>query len=284
MDRVVAAVDLSQYTKACIAYGFYFAKKFNLPLYLLYVIRPVEIPIELGDFETIIERFVSHAQEQAEKQLKAYKEEMESKGVDTHIVARVGHPVEEILDFIDETPTLSIVAPHDGGFLRSLIGGVTEKIARKSPYPVAVVKSEKPPNIGEVKIEKILVPVDFSEDSRKALFFALDTTYKENIKIIHVFKREVIKSLLAKLEGHHEILEKWKEEASAKLKEWEDAYGVEGILKEGEPSIAILEEAYNMRADAIYMGARGLKSKKILMGRLTEKIIKSSTIPVLILR
>jgi len=289
MERIVVCVDLTEYTYRAVAYGAYIAQKLEIPLEILHVVRPLDIPLEPGGFEDVVERFTSYAQEQAESQLKEIKETVKEKvKIEASIVARVGHPVEEILEYESKKPSLLVLSAHDsGGFLRFLIGGISEKIARKAKSSTLVLRPQNEASIGEVLIERILVPVDFSEFSLKALKLANFFSHKMKSKILllHVFKRDAIKALIKKGEDTGPLIDEWMKEAKRKLDEWAETYGAEPIFREGEPSLEILEISFSSRADLLIMGAKGLSlSKKILLGHTTERILKTSGIPVLVVR
>lgn len=289
MKRVVVCVDLTEYTYRAVAYGAYIAWKLGLPLEILHVVRPLDIPFEPGGFEDIIERFTSYAQEQAESQLKEIKEKVKEKvNIGASIVARVGHPVEEILEYESEKPSLLVLSAHDsGGFLRFLIGGVSEKIARKAQSSTLVLRPQNEALIGDVSIERILVPVDFSEFSLKALKLAKHFSLKMKCKILllHIFKRDAMKILTKREEDAGPLIEEWIKEAKRKLDEWAENYNAEPIFREGEPSLEILEISFSQRADLLIMGAKGTSvSQKIMLGHTTERILKTSGIPVLVAR
>jgi nucleotide-binding universal stress UspA family protein len=289
MERVVSCVDLTEYTSRTVAYGAYLAKKLDIPFEILHVVRPLDLPLEPDGFEDVIERFTALAQKQAESQLEEIKRRVKEKiKIDAEIVARVGHPVEEILEYEGEKPSLLILSAHDsGGFLRFLIGGVSEKVARKAQSPTLVLRPQNEASIGEVSVEKILVPVDFSESSLEAVRLASYFSQKigSDIFLLHVFKRDLIKSLAKKEEEVEQLIDEWIKEAERKLEEWAKTHNAEPIFREGEPSLEILEISFSIRADLLIMGARGTSlSKKIMLGHTTERILKTSGIPVLVVR
>jgi len=287
MERVVACVDLTEYTDRTVAYGAYIARKLDLTLDILHVVRPLDLPLEPGGFEDVIERFLSLAQLQAETQLEEIKKTVKEKiNIDASIVARVGHPVEEILEYESEKPSLLILSAHDGGgFLRFLIGGVSEKIARKAQSHTLVLRPQNEASIGEVSIKRILVPVDFSQFSLEALKLAslFSNKMKSKLFLLHVFKKDAIKILTKSEKNAEPLIDEWIREAEGKLNEWAKNYKAIPIFREGDPSLEILEISFSFKADILIMGAKGASlSTKIMLGHTTERILKTSGIPVLV--
>lgn len=142
-----------------------------------------------------------------------------------------------------------------------------------------------------MKINKILVPVDFSECSNRAVDFALHLGEKFNahITLLHVvtlFHEEVNEeSRLQDLEKIVQSRERWIHE---KLKEHKNAADqhnleVESILLRGfTPADKILEYVQENNFDLIIMGSHGRTGiKHLLQGSVSEKVVRLSNIPVL---
>jgi nucleotide-binding universal stress UspA family protein len=129
-------------------------------------------------------------------------------------------------------------------------------------------------------IRTILVPVDFSEHSAKALDLAIDfaKTFRAKqplgvtpygIVIPESFDREIREAA-----GRH--LGEWREKAAAEGIETEAA--LSGLF----PSIAIGDTAAQIRADLIVMGTRGLSGiKHVMLGSVAERTVRTAPCPVL---
>jgi nucleotide-binding universal stress UspA family protein len=61
------------------------------------------------------------------------------------VEATVGDPADEILSYVDENESdLVVIATHGrSGLDRLLLGSVTERVLRRSPSPVFVVKPDR---------------------------------------------------------------------------------------------------------------------------------------------
>ncbi len=140
-------------------------------------------------------------------------------------------------------------------------------------------------------IRKILVPVDFGELSEatveKAVAFAegLGAT----VTVLHVYEYSLW-GIDGGPESAIEPARRLRHAAEKELDRLVDAYGsrgvgVAGLMREGIPWSEILDYASHNAIDLIVMGTHGRKGlPHALLGSVAEKIVRTSTIPVLTLR
>jgi nucleotide-binding universal stress UspA family protein len=151
-------------------------------------------------------------------------------------------------------------------------------------------------------MKKILVAVDFSEDTAPVPRYALELARHENSEIclIHsYFDRMVLTestfpgSIEAEtminekllIESHDLAVERM-ETLSSGLREEAVAEGIDGLiistqLEGGEPSFAIVEYCQEFTPDLIVMGTRGSGRKGFLEGSVSKKVMNNAGIPVL---
>jgi universal stress protein A len=137
----------------------------------------------------------------------------------------------------------------------------------------------------------ILVPVDYSEPSRRALELALTLDGGAKVTAVHVWDRPayVGEQIIAHADGSRRSLsELIRENAEREMTEFlslvKPPAGVafEHKLISGEPVTAILAEAGQPGYDVIVVGSNGRSGmSKLLLGSVTEKLIRLSPIPVL---
>ncbi|EAZ79227.1 universal stress protein [Algoriphagus machipongonensis] len=132
---------------------------------------------------------------------------------------------------------------------------------------------------------KILIPMDFSENSRKTLEFAisLSRTKATTITLIHVI--EVIYDFAAQsaiaIEGMHRDADQYFQKFISTFKE--PGIKLEYILKEGTVSIMTAKIAEELSVDLIIMGTHGASGvERSMMGTNAVEVIKSSEVPVLL--
>jgi nucleotide-binding universal stress UspA family protein len=138
--------------------------------------------------------------------------------------------------------------------------------------------------------QKILVPLDGSEHSERALEAAVQLAKKFNSKLalLTVYSAtEMIPSpefpgfpvIGAAREWGGKIL------AEAEQKVKSETIEVETELTEGNAVERIVEKSKEGKFDLIVMGARGLSTiEKILIGSVSEGVIKNAPCPVLIVK
>lgn len=140
-----------------------------------------------------------------------------------------------------------------------------------------------------LSIEKILVPVDFSANSRGALDLAVDLakTFDAELHLLHCY--QVTPATMAPYGiAIPETFEQDLRTASLRRLSEErariDGSGltVEEHVSAHFPSEAIPEMAESLGADLIVMGTRGLSGlKHVLLGSVAERTLRRAKCPVL---
>ena len=146
-------------------------------------------------------------------------------------------------------------------------------------------------------MKKILVPTDFSDQSKIALDFAAELAKKTKavIKLIHVFEYPVATTYAAMDVGGVDILqgEDLREkmaENKARLDSLVEEVGVPGILiekdiKVGNPFVNISTELKQEDVDMVVMGTRGTSGiEEVFIGSNTEKVVRHAKCPVISLK
>lgn len=137
----------------------------------------------------------------------------------------------------------------------------------------------------------ILVPVDYSEPSRRALELALTLDSDAQVSVVHVWDRPsyVGEQIVTHADGSRRSLsELIRDNAEREMTEFLAQVKVpagkqyEHRLLSGEPVTAILAEASKPGYDVLVVGTNGRSGMtKLLLGSVTEKLIRLSPIPVL---
>jgi nucleotide-binding universal stress UspA family protein len=147
-------------------------------------------------------------------------------------------------------------------------------------------------------IEKVLVAVDGSENSDKALDFALDLAekYSASVLIMNVFQPppvygypDVSSSYQANVSGFVKDLRKFHEglisKAAEKATKLKPEVKITTILKEGDPSSQIVETAYQDHFDIVVLGHRGWsRIQEFFLGSTSERVAHLARCTVLIVK
>jgi len=145
-----------------------------------------------------------------------------------------------------------------------------------------------------MKLKKILIPTDFSENSRTA-FSAVNIfldLFDCKVDLIHVvpltsYLNESVSILGIPLSSGDNMYPKIAEKATEKLKEFSEEYFKKDKIGElivdinRKPSDSIVKHAEDGGYDMIIMSSRGEHSSDFLHGSTTEKVVRYSKIPVL---
>jgi len=142
-------------------------------------------------------------------------------------------------------------------------------------------------------IQKILVPIDFSDYSKKALQYSIDFAKQFNAEIILVY---VIEPLMypADLSMGQMVIPQSTVNLSEKSKielellaknEIGDQLNFDVIVKTGKPFIEIIETASETDSDLIIISTHGHTGvEHLLFGSTSEKVVRKAPCPVLTLR
>ena len=139
--------------------------------------------------------------------------------------------------------------------------------------------------------QSILVPVDYSEPSRRALELALSLAGDAQITVVHVWDRPayVGEEVVAHADGSRRSLsELIRSNAERDMTEFlarvlvPAGKSLKHHLVSGDPVSAIIAEASKPGYDVLVDGTHGRTGMtKLLLGSVTEKLIRLSPIPVL---
>ena len=157
-----------------------------------------------------------------------------------------------------------------------------------------VVRGKYAENVspGNVKIRKILCPIDFSSNSLKAVSTAkaYAELFSADLQIMHVVPSHRIQDRWEQwLKPGEKDRQRFQEglylEAAAKLSQIREESNIkaEGVIAQGTPAEMICSAADEGTYDMIVMGARGLSFfEGVLIGSTTESVLRASPCPVLV--
>ena len=139
------------------------------------------------------------------------------------------------------------------------------------------------------RIEKILVPVDFSEHSASALEMAIDLAkvFGAGIHLLHCYQIQPLSISPYGIVLPENFDQEIRQAAERRVDEWRAKVMLEGVevavhLSSRFPSLEISELASEVGADLIVMGTRGLSGiKHVLLGSVAERTLRLAPCPVL---
>jgi nucleotide-binding universal stress UspA family protein len=142
-------------------------------------------------------------------------------------------------------------------------------------------------------INRILVPVDFSPDSRNALRYAADlaAVFSAEIVMLHVVEPVyVAEPYLGVAPEAGMFLDEQIRNAKAVLADLGTALKKKGqrvrtMVAAGPPVLLIVDTAKDLGTDLIVMGTHGRTGvAHVLIGSVAEKVVRTASCPVLTVR
>jgi universal stress protein A len=147
-----------------------------------------------------------------------------------------------------------------------------------------------------MKLERILVPVDFSDHSRKALDCAADLAEKfgSALEVVYVWSPPHYFSpdiMLAAPGWSATSLEQYaRTEAVKDMEKFMGSFSRQGLrsktrIEVGRPAAAIVRVATEEKADLIVMGTHGLTGlSRVLLGSVAQEVVAKSLCPVMTMK
>ncbi len=144
LDQILVPVDFSDNSKKALQYAIPFAEQFHASITVLYIVEPAVFPSDFGFGQMSFPDVEREMVEKAETELQKIVDDLPAT-VKFHPVVLSGIPFVEVTTYADEHDIgLIILATHGRtGVEHILFGSTAEKIIRKSPCPVLVVRAEE---------------------------------------------------------------------------------------------------------------------------------------------
>ncbi|HTK80886.1 MAG TPA: universal stress protein [Bacteroidota bacterium] len=144
LHRILVPIDFSEHSRHALSYALSVAKQFHSEILLVYVVETTVYPAEFGFGQVALpsaqieEEFMQRGKRELDKLVRSdVKNQVECRA----IVAE-GKPAQEILTLAQkEEVDMIVIATHGHtGVEHLLFGSTTEKVVRKAPCPVLVVR------------------------------------------------------------------------------------------------------------------------------------------------
>ncbi len=238
-----------------------------------------EVPAEIG--QRVLDAAREEMRELAANLLKHH-------GVAAGVQVASGPLLPELIGHADTiSADLLVLGARGSSFMRHLlIGSTAERMVRKTRWPMLIVK--QPPH---EPYRTLLVPVDFSPFSPRALRNAQAVAPGADVVLLHAFEVPFESKLrLAGVED--ELLARYRiaarQEALAKLRELRDEVGLplertRLIVVHGDASRNIIEQEQEQDCDLIVMGKHGESMlEDLLLGSVTKHVLAESQGDVLV--
>ena len=289
---VLVATDFSEYSKVALDICLGVSKCMKTKLYVLHTIE--KFP---HDYKHLLSsarhtNMKQKLEEEAMEKIKAMIPGELLEKEDIVPVVRFGKPFIEIIQIAKEKKVdLLAVGTHGrAGVDRVILGSVAERIVRKAGCSVMVIRGKK-----YVGFKRIIVPIDFSDCSRRALEYAAATAraHSSKLTILHVFEESFVKPYVNAAnseEEANEIIKEIERVNDSKYDEFLKTIDLEGVdyeklLIKGIPETEIVEIAMEQQANLIVMGTHGRSGiKHLLIGSTAEEVVRTVHCDIIIVK
>ena len=146
ISSILVPTDFSECSKHALEYSKELVKPNNAILYLLHIIEPVAYPVNWGYAQVGFVDVEKEYEKAAQEEMKRLSDQLTGEGyiVETLIIngARASDEIVSIAQ--EKRVSLICISTHGrGGLDHMLFGSTTERVLRKAPCPVFVVKAPK---------------------------------------------------------------------------------------------------------------------------------------------
>jgi nucleotide-binding universal stress UspA family protein len=195
-----------------------------------------------------------------------------------------------------EQPDLIILATHGHRLAaRLILGSVARGVIATAPCPVFCVKCTGTEMLsstdGTLRLARILVPVDLSEESRSALHLAVDYVkdHDAQLHLMYVVHVDVPLALIAnESRPHFEVDHQMHSRISSRLQDFHrevdpEIEKVVTMVEKGSPAKRIAHYAESNSIDLIIVSRKGLGRTSHALGSVTGRLLHEAHCPILVM-
>ncbi len=244
---------------------------------------------------TLIEHTLEEIHQEAERVAGDAAVRAKAAGIVAEACVFEGEPVHQIVSHAAAAPVDGIVIGTHGrsGFARLFMGSVAEGVLRDATVPVIVVRAEAslaPLAPDATFITRVLVPVDGSENSLRAIDVAVELAASAGAEVVvgHAINLGEAAMLsggeaqllagcleLVKEKGQHVLAE-----ALARIG---NRVPASSQIGEGEPVEAIAQLVAEVKPEFVVCGSHGRTGlNRAFMGSVAESVLRHAPVPVIV--
>jgi nucleotide-binding universal stress UspA family protein len=144
LERILVPIDFSEHSKNALYYAASFSRTFDAELLLVFVVEETVYPTDFGFGQVIPPSLERELYERGTRELDKLLHSPRVEGCRARSIVRTGKPFIEIISAAEEERAdLIIIATHGHtGVEHLLFGSTAEKVVRKAPCPVLVVRAK----------------------------------------------------------------------------------------------------------------------------------------------
>lgn len=293
LNRILVPIDFSDFSDAALLYAVEMARAFDAELHLLNVMPNPALAYPEGY------AFVAPDEGLEETVLRELRKKPavpESESLTVQHAVRVGTAFVEIVKYAEEHDVDLIVLGTHGrtGVTHMVMGSVAEKVVRKAGCPVLTVRPIEGRDTHFGEIQRVLVPMDFSEHSEIALLYGCELARQSDaeLHLMHVLADPAVEhpdfglSMIPVGQLQDELRERVEQDLEAlEIPEVAKDLTIHRVLRTGVAFSEIIHYAETENIDLVIVGTHGRNAlAQLLIGSVAEKVVRRSPCPVLSVR
>lgn len=286
IKRILVPVDFSEFSDNAVKYALFLAEKFCASVTLLHAVVLFHEDIDEEEHMKSYEAIIKKKEAERAKRMDIHCKLAEKKGISIKsVLIRGFSAADAVLEHTNEKKYDLIVMGTHGrsGLMKWWLGSVSEKVVRHSHVPVLTIHKEYKRH----NLNKILVPVDFSDFSRNAVKNgkALAEASDAKLTFLHAVEQEAhptfyASSLSPILKANPQLKKQITENLVKFTRVSKDE--ADYIVVEGKAHKAIAETAKKKGIHLIIMASRGDSAlDHLLLGSNAERVVQVAHCPVL---
>ncbi|HXV60502.1 MAG TPA: universal stress protein [Vicinamibacteria bacterium] len=283
--KILVPTDFSESANHALKQAVELAARCRAKLHLFHVVEPFTDP--KGGLGASVRDYLERLERDANEALSIEINALKGRGIDVvYTTERRISSFEGILAKVEElSPDLVVLGTRGRtGLKRFVMGSVAEKVLQYVPVNVLTIGTRSPVVPAGECFERILVPVDFSEPSKRAVSAARSLLNKGGQLFVgHVVASPIHPSFYAGgITRLFQLDPDLPERIRKNLSSWLEGEAAEILVQEGDVPKEILDMSASKRCQLIVMGNRGLSAlEHFLLGSVSERVVRHSKSPVL---
>ena len=299
VGTIVVATDFSSESLKALAYAAALLRQGEGTLHLVHVLDidySFAVPTLLMTEPIVTAPEVGRANE---AELKKLVTKIVGPQIEAHVHVKCGRAYDQICAVAREVAAdLLVIATHGRTGLKHLmLGSTAERVVQYAPCPVLVVRDdERDPfdpasATAPVRLQKILVPVDFSECAKHGVHYAIALARRHGAKVVLLHCVQVQPMLpTERYEAFARtpspgVIERAAKQQMRRFIRGLDAgdVAVETVMQIGRPAEQICNYAESQQMDVIVTSTHGLTGfAHVLIGSTAEHVVRYARCPVLV--
>jgi len=286
---VLCPIDFSEFSVGAYQHALSVAEHYEANLVAQHVVELWRHPsFDFAASAGLYEESSQALRESGKEQLQEFVKKHTHDEIQPELVVQVGVAADSILSFAQVKKADVIVMGTHGrrGFDRLMLGSVTDRVMRRAPCPVLV--ASKPPHssvaAGKERshvrhLSRILFCADFSENSERALKYAISATaeYDAELTLLHVLEE------IPRPAETEEAIARTTEQLDRLIPpEGRKTLKIKTAVRIGKTYAQINQLALEAQIDMVTMGVRGRGALDVaVFGSTTYRVMQLGSCPVL---